>query len=181
MDNPYHPPEATMQDEPLSEGPGKGTTLPLFDKSSSIFLTIAIILVGASAAQVVSLVSMLFASRPAVPANISGVLWAWLGFTGFAVCCGLHGGYQAFRRGSVRSLSLLAFLVFYCVTARVNNISFGWPFQLHMGMVFGHFGIGLNVVGVGMILWWIWIKGHLAAQADVAQLRPDRKATIDEL
>jgi hypothetical protein len=33
------------------------------------------------------------------------------------------------------------------VTARAGSVSFGWPLQIHVGMVFGSFGVGLNLIG----------------------------------
>jgi hypothetical protein len=165
MDNPYLPPESPSRTGPEATSPASPPEPPRFDQPSSAFLTAIIALVGACAAQVASLVTMLLVGQSQIPTTSHGLLWTWLGFSGVAVCCGLHGGYRSLRRGSVASPTLPAFLGLYSLTARVDNLQFGWPFQLHMGMVLGHVGIGLNFVGVGMILWWIWLKGRETARA----------------
>ena len=160
MENPYVPPEAELR-----TGLDHAGTLPIFDRASSVFLTAIIALVGACVGQVASLVPMLVTGRAAIPENVSRLLWIWFAVTGFAVCCGLYGSYCSLRRASVANLSLPTFLLLYSVTARVENLQFGWPFQLHMGMVFGRVGIGLNLVGVGMIIWWLVIRNRETSRA----------------
>lgn len=120
-------------------------------RRASLFQTVVISLAGASAAQVVSLASMLlFGLRSSSGASLA-FLWAWLVLTSIGTCCGLYGGYRAVRSGASGDPFLLAFLVLSCLTMRAGNLSLGWPFQLHLGMVFGPVGLGANLVGLGLL------------------------------
>ena len=154
MDNPYLPPLAVAPTEFPPESPVDAPTSPTFDPSSAAFLTIAMAFVGACLVQVASLVPLMFTERRDLPENFRSFLLGWFAYSVAASFFGLHGGYHALRRGSPKVPSLLTFFLFYCFTAKVGNVSFGWPFQLHIGMAFGGFGLGINLVGIGMVLWW---------------------------
>lgn len=117
----------------------------------SLFLTVVVSLAGASAAQVFSLSWLLLFGLRSPEGSSIAFLWAWLVLTGIGTSCGLLGGYRAIRSGAVGDPFLLAFLIAYCLTMRTGQLSLGWPFQLHAGIVFGPVGLGANLVGVGLL------------------------------
>ena len=157
QDDPYAVPEADVDPgaaEP-SSGPGAERALGAtrLNRSGSLFLTAVIALAGASLAQAATLAATLLFAPRGIPTPYVGPCWAWLMLAGPAACCGLYGGYRALRRGSVSGPYLLTFFVLYSITARVDNVSFGWPLQVHVGLFLGRGGFGVNLVGVGLLVW----------------------------
>ena len=135
-------------------------------KSAAVFLTITTLLVGATLAQAAALAATLVFSRSNLPANAQGVAGIWFFVNMLAVFLGIAGTYRALRRGSEARRMILAYFLVYSIALRYETVSLGWPFQLHLGLALGRGGIGVNLVGVAMAIWWFTLKTIEAARAD---------------
>jgi len=126
--------------------------------NDSLLVLAAVGLAGASsssAAQAAMYAASIHSGMPGVDSLVIAMIWGWFVVSAFAVVCGLAGGYRALRSGVIRQPLILIFFLLYALTLRVDNLSLGWPWQFHLGMVMGRIGLGVNVVGAFLLSWYL--------------------------
>ncbi|MBI1323152.1 hypothetical protein GC170_08185 [bacterium] len=127
-------------------------------RTDSLLILAAVGLAGASsssAAQAAMYAASIRSGMPGVDSLVIAMIWWWVAVSAFAVVCGLAGGYRAVRSGVIRQPLILTFFLLYALTLRVDNVSLGWPWQFHLGMVMGRIGLGVNVVGAFLLTWYL--------------------------
>jgi hypothetical protein len=127
-------------------------------RTDSLLLVLVVALAGAStcsAAQAALFVASISPEGTGFDPSVRAMIWAWVAISALAVALGLVGGYRAVRSRDVRRPAVLAFLVLYSVTLRLDNLSMGWPWQCHVGVAVGRVGLGLNLVGALLLIWYL--------------------------
>ena len=127
-------------------------------RPDSVLLVLSLTLAGASTSSLAQ-AAMVAAS---IDTGLTGsdpmvlfLMWGWIAASALAVACGLIGGYQAIQSQVVSQPAILVFLVLYSITVRIDRVSLGWPWQFHLGIVLGRVGLGINVVGALLLLWFV--------------------------
>ena len=164
MDDNYLPPAASLR----ADSPARSPIAPGMGRAAAAFLTVAAVLIGACAAQAGALMMTTLLNGARIPPEARGLYSCWGLLNSVATALGVAGIYRAYRRAATGRLTLLAFLILYSGTFRANNLAFAWPFQANVGMFIGTGGVGVNLVGVAMIVWWFALKAGEAARADAA-------------
>lgn len=136
-------------------------------RADSLLVLAAAALAGASsssAAQTAAFATSVRPGMPGVDSLVMAMLWAWIAISAVAVVVGLAGGYRALRSGVLQQPLLLMFFGLYTLTLRVDYVSLGWPWQFHLGMIMGRIGLGVNIVGAALLVWYVRVcKRHAAA------------------
>lgn len=127
------------------------------NRTDALLILAGVALAGASsatAAQAAAYAASIHVGTPGVDSLVMRMIWGWAVVLTVAVPAGVAGGYRAMRSGNIRQPLLLVFFLLYSLTMRVDNVSLGWPWQAHAGLVMGRVGLGVNLVGVALLIWY---------------------------
>ena len=144
-------------------------------RSDSLLILAGVALAGASsssAAQAAMYAASIRPGTPGVDSLVTAMIWAWVVTCAVAVVAGLAGGYLALRSGGARQPLLLVFFLLYSLTLRVDNVSLGWPWQFHLGMVMGRIGLGVNVVGGALLMWYLRVYNQPGVESPFSAVEP---------
>ncbi len=126
-------------------------------KQTAVFASLVLALAGANLLQLWSLLAtFLFADTLPGTTFFAIVFWFWVATSIVAVWCGLSGGYELVRGGSIRAGALTTFAVMSCLMIKVGATELGYSsvrFGLNLGLP--QFRIGVNVLGLALV-WWLF-------------------------
>jgi hypothetical protein len=94
--------------------------------------------------------------------------WLWAAAGLLAAYAGLVGGYQAIRQGNLSNPYLTAFCFLMSCTGKVDGQELGWSavrLSFHLG--FSRLALGVNVVGVGLLILLATFREQAAVAAVV--------------